>query len=170
MNAGSSVDQPNTLAWRERVASYTEEATGIANSIDLILDETRMGTASSRSGEIDAATQQLFAAISDLERMVAQRDELLCAADAPPAGLSLSEKLLSTRRIEDARIAKCCGEVADLIAQTHQRALSLFICQYHLSEIPRDWIARLSAGTRPRTSMGSSQQPSANGGRYNEAA
>lgn len=169
MNAVYSVDQPNTPAWRERVASYLEKATRIANRIDLILDETRMGAASSRSGEIDPATQQLLAAVSDLERVVEMRDELLCAVDAPPAGLSLSEKLLSTRRIEDARMAKCCGEAADLIAQTHQRALSLFICQYHLSAVPRDWIARLTAGTSPRTSMGSSQQ-NASGGRFNEAA
>lgn len=170
MNAGSSADQTLTPAWRARVASYIEEATAIADSIDLILDETRMGAASQRGGEIDAATQQLCSAISELERIVQQRDVLLRATDAPPFGLSLSEKLLSTRRIDDARIAKSCREVADLVDRTHQRATSLFICQYHLSNISGDLAARLSSSTMLQTTLGSRQSPKSNGGRFHEAA
>ncbi len=170
MNAGSSVDQPHTPTWRERVASFIEEATGIANAIDLILDETRMSPASGRNGELDPATEQLFASISDLERVVQQRDRLLRAEDAPPFGLSLSEKLLSTRQIDDARMAKCCGEVAELVAQTHHRATSLFICQYHLAAVPREWIARLARIGMQQNSLDSMRIAKPNEGRFNEAA
>lgn len=170
MNAGSSADPTRPSTWRARVATYVEDATAIANSIDLILDETRMGSASHRSGEIDAATQQLCAAVSELERIVQRRDALLRATDAPPFGLSLSEKLLSTRRIDDARMARCCGEAADLVARTHQRATSLLICQYHLTGIPRELVARLSSSTMLQTILGSRQSPKSNGGRFNEAA
>lgn len=170
MNSGSSADQNRPSTWRARVAAYVEDATSIANSIDLILDETRMGATSHRNGEIDAATQQLCAAVSELERIVQRRDALLRATDAPPFGLSLSEKLLSTRRIDDARMARCCGEAAELVARTHQRATTLFICQYHLSGIPRDLVSRLSTSTMLQTILGSRQSPKSNGGRFKEAA
>ncbi|TWU18149.1 hypothetical protein [Allorhodopirellula heiligendammensis] len=160
MNAGSSVDQPNTVAWRERVASYLLEATDIANSIDLILDETRMGAPNLGGDDAESTVPHLATAVAELERIVEKRDVLLRASDAPPFGLSLSAKLLSTRKIDDARLAKCCGELADLVAQTHQRATALFICQHYLSGLPSDLIARLSA-------VG---QPQSHSGRFNEAA
>jgi hypothetical protein len=136
----------------------------------LILDETRIRTLGLRSDEVDASTQQLIASISDLERMVVKRDELLRAADAPSIGLSLSEKLLNSRKIEDARLARRCGEVAEMIATTHQRATALFVCQYHLSEFQRDLIGRLSGATAPQTYNRSGQKSNPGGGLFNEAA
>lgn len=170
MNAGSTADPVHTPAWRARVATHLEEANAIANAINLILDETRMVAASHRSSAIDTATQQLCSAILELERVEQQRDALLSASDAPPFGLSLSEKLLSTRRIDDARMAKCCAEAADLLARTHQRATSLFICQYHLSGIPRELLARLSSSTALQNALRSRQSPKSKGGRFHEAA
>ncbi|TWT74365.1 hypothetical protein [Allorhodopirellula solitaria] len=170
MNAGSSLDHSEALSWREQVASYLIEATGIANSIDLILDETRMVAPRRGSDEIDESTQQLIVAISDLERMVEKRNGLLRAADAPPVGLSLSEKLLSTRRIEDARLARLCGEVADQIALTHERAMSLFICQYHLAGSSHDIGAILAAGSNSSSKMESDRDSGPSDDRLNKAA
>ncbi len=170
MNAAQVADQSTVPPWRDRVAEYVDEIAEVAETIDLILDETRVRTLSLRTDEVDASTKQLIASISDLERMVIKRDELLRADDAPPIGLSLSEKLLNSRKIEDARLARRCGEVAEMIATTHQRATALFVCQYHLSEFQRDLIARLSGATAPQTYNRSGQKSNPGGGLFNEAA
>ncbi|MCM2370456.1 hypothetical protein [Aporhodopirellula aestuarii] len=170
MNTPQPADQPQSLIWRERVAQYVDEISEVAETIDLILDETRIRTVGLRPNEVDASTAQLVVAITDLEKMVEKRDHLLRAEDAPPKGLSLSEKLLSTRKIDDARLARRCGEVAEMIATTHQRATALFVCQYHLSEFQRDVLQRLAGASAPQTYNRSGQKPKPTSGLFNEAA
>ncbi|SMP63533.1 hypothetical protein SAMN06265222_10898 [Neorhodopirellula lusitana] len=165
-NASSSPAQP----WRNRVEEYVEQLAQVAEKIDLILDETRVHTMGLRSDEVDASTAQLMSSISELEDMVQRREELLRADDAPEAGLSLSEKLLYTRKIEDARLARRCGEVAEAIATTHQRATALFVCQYHLSDFQRDLLNRLAGATGPQTYNRQGQTPQGGSGLFNEAA
>ncbi|TWT91923.1 hypothetical protein [Neorhodopirellula pilleata] len=165
-NPGSSAAKP----WRDRVADYVDELAEVAETIDLILDETRVRTMGLRSDEVDASTAQLLASINDLERMVERRDELIRDADAPNPGVSLSEKLLLSRKIEDARLARRCGEVAEMIATTHQRATALFVCQYHLSELQRDLLNRLAGATGPQTYDKSGRRPQGGTGLFNEAA
>ena len=159
-----------TKPWRERVAEYVDELAEVAETMDLILDETRVRTLGLRTEEVDASTAQLLAAINDLETMVERRDQLIHDPDAPPAGLSLSEKLLYTRKIDDARLARRCGEVAEVIATTHQRATALFVCQYHLSELQRDLLNRLAGATGPQTYGKNGQKPQGGTGLFNEAA
>lgn len=170
MNPSQPVDSQPTQPWRERVASYVDDIAEVAETIDLILDETRIRTKGLRPNEVDASTTQLVAAISELEKMVERRESLLRAEDAPPKGLSLSEKLLSSRKIDDARLARRCGEVAEMIAMTHQRATALFICQYHLSEFQREVLQRLTGATAPQTYDRSGQKPKPSSGLFNEAA
>ncbi|MBB3207789.1 hypothetical protein FHS27_003616 [Rhodopirellula rubra] len=170
MNNAQPADSTVPQSWRERVATYVDEIAQVAETIDLILDETRIRTVGLRPNEVDASTTQLIAAISDLEKMVERREALLRAEDAPTKGLSLSEKLLSTRKIDDARLARRCGEVAEMIATTHQRATALFICQYHLSEFQRDVLQRLTGATAPQTYNRSGQKPKPSSGLFNEAA
>lgn len=161
---------PNSQSWRARVAQYVDELAEVAETIDLILDETRIRTVGLRPDEVDASTEQLMASITDLESMVQRRELLLRDEDAPSAGLSLSEKLLGSRRIEDAQLARRCGEVAEMIATTHQRATALFVCQYHLSEFQRDVLGRLAGASAPQTYDRSGQKPKPSSGLFNEAA
>lgn len=170
MTASPIADQPTASSWRDRVAEYVDELAEVAETIDLILDETRIRTIGLRIDEVDASTKQLMAAIGHLEQMVVRREELIRADDAPSMGLSLAEKLLNSRKIEDARLARRCGEVAEMIATTHQRATALFVCQYHLSEFQRDLIGRLSGATAPQTYNRSGQKSRPGGGLFNEAA
>lgn len=156
--------------WRDRVADYVDELAEVAETIDLILDETRVRTMGLRTEEVDASTAQLVSAINDLETMVERRDQLIRDPDAPKSGLSLSEKLLYTRKIDDARLARRCGEVAEVIATTHQRATALFVCQYHLSELQRDLLNRLAGATGPQTYSKNGQKPQGGTGLFNEAA
>lgn len=156
--------------WRDRVAEYIDELAEVAETIDLILDETRVRTMGLKSDEVDASTAQLVSAIAELETMVERRDELIRDPEAPKSGLSLSEKLLYTRKIDDARLARRCGEVAETIATTHQRATALFVCQYHLSELQRDLLNRLAGATGPQTYGKNGQKPIGGTGLFNEAA
>jgi len=166
----NSSAQTISTAWRDRVNQYVDELAQVAETIDLILDETRIRTVGLRPNEVDASTQQLVAAITDLESMVQRREQLLRDDDAPASGLSLTEKLLGSRRIEDARLARRCGEVAEMIATTHQRATALFVCQYHLSEFQRDVLERLAGASGPQTYGRAGQKPKPSSGLFNEAA
>lgn len=159
-----------TKAWRDRVADYVDTLAEVADTIDLILDETRVRTIGLRVDEVDDSTKQLIAAIAELETMVERRDRLIHVADAPARGLSLAEKLLFTRKIEDARLARRCGEVAEMIATTHQRATALFVCQYHLSDFQRDLLNRIAGATGPQTYGKKGQKPQVGTGLFNEAA
>lgn len=160
----------NSQTWRARVAQYVDELAEAAESVDLTLDETRIRTVGLHPEEVDASTKELMSAIVVLESMIERREALLRADDAPRLGMSLSEKLLGSRRIEDARLARRCGEVAEMIATTHQRATALFVCQYHLSEFQRELLGRLAGASAPQTYNRSGQQTKPNSGLFNEAA
>ena len=167
--------------WNDRVAAYTTEVSEIAETIDLILDETRVHTVGVEAEQINNSTEELQAALEELEEMIARRETLLQDPEAPGApgvsgsGNTLMEKLRSTFNIEDARLAKRCEEVSHQIELTHQRALSLFVCQFHLSDLTNDMLRILSGATGKPTyrrdgSDQSGQGYSAGGGLLDEAA
>lgn len=162
-------------SWTQRVSDYVDDLVQITEAMDLILDETRVRTINLRPNEVDESTAKLAETISQLEAMVERRDVLLRDEDAPTSGLSLSEKLLSSRRIEDARLAKRCGEAAEQIKTTHQRANALFVCQYHLTQFQSEMLDRLAGVAAPPTygkpSAKSGQKQNRGGGElFNEAA
>lgn len=166
----SSSESLSAQPWRDRVNDYVDNLAKVAEKIDLILDETRIHTIGLKANEVNASTTELIAAITELEEMIERRDVLLRDADAPEKGLSLSEKLLTSRKIEDARLARRCGEVAEMMETTHQRATALFVCQYHLNEFQKELLQRLSGATAPPT-YGKSRNPNTgSGGLFNEAA
>jgi len=169
---GTGGDHP---PWAERVAAYVDELADVTETIEVILDDTRVRTVGLEPGRVDGSTKQLAAAISRLEAMVERREELLHAEDAPQEGLSLSEKLLRSRQIEHARLARRCGELAHAIDEAHHRAVGLFVCQYHLAQFQQDLLQRLSGAAGPATydrSGQTSKRPPAsrNGGLFNDAA
>ena len=161
-------------SWVDRVGLYVEHLDEITENIDLILDETRVNTLGVKGQQINESTVQLQVALAQLEEMVAKRDDLIRASDAPKDGTTLATKLKSTYRIEDARLAKRCQEVSEKIKTTHERALSLFVCQFHLAELTTDIMQTLSGSQRTNTykkeSGGSSQKPMGQGGLFDEAA
>lgn len=158
-----------TATWTERVEDYVHQLQQTAETIDLILDETRLSTTQVNSPEVEASTQELVTAIGQLERLVHTRETLLTAADAPAVGITLTEKLFSTRKIDDARLAKHCQTVAKEVETTHQRAVALFVCQYHLSQLGSELLQLLSGSTAPDT-YGQERRAHPSGGIFNDAA
>ncbi|QDT06204.1 hypothetical protein K227x_46120 [Rubripirellula lacrimiformis] len=160
------------MTWSNRVERYLNELEETANTIDLILDQTRVQTVAVQPGQIDESTRQLQAALAVLEEKIAEREELLRDPDAPPSGLTLTKKLMSSLKIEDARLALRCRDLASTIELAHTRAVSLFVCQFHLSNLTTELVQTLTGATAPQTypSPNGEKAPSSGGGLFDEAA
>lgn len=179
--------------WTDRVENYLCRLADLADLLDRRLDEVRLealpGLGSGRplappahAGDAPAVAAptgegltELAAAVDRLEQMVAEREHLLTSADAPSGGGTLAEKLLATRRIREASLAKRAGEIGERVAGTHERAMSLFVCQFHLANFGADVLRLLSGapGTSgygtPSTARGQSPRGHG-GGLFNDAA
>ena len=162
------------VKWTSQVENYVETLDQLAERIDLILDDTRVGTLAIKSKQIDESTVQLQVALAELEGMVAKRDDLLRLPEAPQDGTTLTAKLKSTFHIDDARLAKRCEEVSQRIKLTHERAVALFVCQFHLSDLTSDILKTISGSQTPDTykkdSLGSQHRQTGQGGLFDEAA
>ena len=111
--------------------------------------------------------------------MVAQRESLLCDDDAPQRGASLAEKLRASVDFESHELASRCDLITRSLADSHHRAVSLFVCQFHLAELSNEIVGILS-GTLASATYGpqgtTSQEPGTHarsagggGGLFNEA-
>ena len=160
--------------WTSQVENYVETLDQLAERIDLILDETRVGTLAVKDQQISESTVQLQVALAELEGMVAKRDDLLRLPDAPREGTTLTAKLKSTFHIDDARLAKRCEKVSHKIKLTHERAIALFVCQFHLADLTSDILNTISGSQTPDTykkdSSGSQHRATGQGGLFDEAA
>lgn len=156
--------------WPARVAIYLDQIEQIATTIELILEQTQLES-SDDSAKVQESTEDLERALGGLEQKIAEREELLRAADAPARGATLAEKLLGTDSGQDSQLALRCQQIAGLIELTHQRAISIFVCQYHLSELSTE-LVRLMVGASVPATYGESSQASATpgGGLFNESA
>ncbi len=157
-----------SLEWNLRVSAYLDKLETATESIDLILDDMKLSTTNVEAAELTASTQQLTLAIETLAELIQQRETLLRANDAPAHGMTLVDKLLSTHQIDDARISRRCQRIAGTVETTHQRALSMFVCQYHLATLSSDLVRMLSGERTPPTYA--KRQPGHSGGLFNEAA
>ncbi len=183
-------------SWTSRVEDYVDRLMELSTSLDEQLDQLRLQPLRSAresdppSGE-DAPSDQasnsaapppmvtpenspeldtLAATVQQLEAFVAQREALLRASDAPRAGQTLTQKLLGTHRIEDARLAKRCRDVSEQVETTHQRAMALFVCQFHLANFGHD-LLKLLSGAPDATSYGQGKPARGHGGGlFNDAA
>jgi len=159
-------------SWHDRVKEYVDELEAAAKQIDALLHKCRIDTENVQSDEVQSTMQRLTTQLAALENMVVKREELLESDEAPSRGHTLTEKLQTTRSSEDARLAKRCGDVAHLVADVNHRAISIFICQYHLAEFGNQLI-RIVAGeeAKPTYKMdGGKEDHGRGGGLFNEAA
>lgn len=148
--------------------SYLDELTTATESIDFVLDEMQLATRNIQTQRLDELTKQLSGLIDELAELVKKREVLLNDTDAPPHGTTLVDKLNSTHDHEDARTAKRCQKVAGTVETTHTRAVSLFVCQYHLNSLSSDIVRLLSGERNPPTYA--KKQTQHRGGLFNEAA
>ncbi len=172
------------MVWLNRVEAYIDDlelaADGLARQMKQMKvdqvpapktgSEMQAGIDGSLAVSVNAATERLAACLSELEGKVAQRDLLLRAADAPQAGLTLSEKLEGVRDPRGRGLHQRCELISEMMADINNHALSLFVCQFHLANLTDD-VVRLMAGVPEPTTYGNSNKPETLGGNlFNESA
>ncbi len=163
--------------WAERVSVYLDELQQCAVAIDGILDQSNVHTVKLDHAMVQQSTDDLSAALDELKQKFSEREDLLGADDAPPVGASLTEKLSRSEHsvhrdlVAHRDLAARCSEIADVVAMANQRAVSLFVCQYHLLDLSSDIVRMLTGAMAPPT-YGADANRSAGGGGtlFNEAA
>lgn len=137
--------------WNQAVDRYLTQLAELTLSIDANLDRLRIDVIESGPGSMEPSLLALIADLKTLEEMVLRREHLIADPSAPPEGFTLREKLLSTRHIDDARLAARGDEIVRMVESTHQRATAMFVCQFHLSQLTTDMIRTLTHQTGSQT-------------------
>lgn len=158
--------------WSDQVSRYVEDLSILVDQIDSQLDDLRLSTIEAGPSKIEPSLIRLAEGLQQLENMVVRRETLLRDQFAPPSGLTLSEKLLSTRILDDSRLARRCGEVASAVAMVNTRATSLFVCHYHLHEITAEMVRTVTGDKRSQTygRGGDDELSPPSGGIFDDAA
>ena len=138
-------------SWYARVQCYLDDLEAIALQIDRTLEETRVETKRLDALEVQKANTRLLEALAALESKIEQRQSLLSAADAPKSGTTLTEKLQSCGDSSDEKLVARCRRVSEMISSINYRAISLFVCQFHLSQLSTDVVRLLAGQASPAT-------------------
>ncbi|MCG8649239.1 MAG: flagellar export chaperone FlgN [Pirellulales bacterium] len=158
-------------SWTPRVMEYLSELRDIAQHVHSLLDQTHVETAAVEAGKVEQSVLQLQESLKELEQMVVRRQDLLQAEDAPAAGASLGEKLRRSSDPAHQTLAQQCDDLSKLIEQANLRAVSLFVCQFHLSDLTTEIVRLLSGVTTPPTYNDKGNLANPGGGTlFNEAA
>ncbi len=151
-----------------RVESYVDQLQVLVDEVENLLIETKVDSSRQEPTVVKQSTEQLYVRLDDLEQSVAQRDTLLRADDAPQAGITLIEKLTHSGNSDLADQAK---SVAQRIKQCHERSMSVFVCQFHLSNLTTDLVRLLTGAEQTMTySRGDVEATVPQGGLFNESA
>ncbi len=155
-------------SWTQRVAIYIDQLEQLVDHVDHILQDTKVNVTRPTPAKTNESTESLRVRLQALEQKIAERELLLHAADSPAMGLTLIEKL---RGLEQIDLAQHAVGVADRIQLAHQRSMSLFVCQFHLSNLTTDLVRVLTGGDIPATYGGPNTPVSTpQGGLFNKSA
>lgn len=154
--------------WAGRVEAYMDQLQGLVDEIDSIIEQTSVDPGKLDPTNVQGSTENLREKLGELERKVADREELLRSDDAPSIGLTLYDKLSDSNEFE---LAERADRLADQISLTHQRAMSRFVCQFHLSNLTTDLVRILTGADAPATYGGPGTVPIVpQGGLFNKSA
>ncbi len=133
-------------SWLTRVNEYLDELEVCVEAMNDALDNTRMGTMNVHMPTVGDGTAHLTECLAALERLIAQRQQLLEAPDVPVTGLTLRD-VLNRCILENANVvADRCHQISRSVELTRERAVSLFVCQFHLNELSTHLLALLRTG------------------------
>ncbi len=155
--------------WINRLGTYLDELESDVTRIDDILASSTVQTTNVDQEGVDHATSELTDALKDLEAKVAERESLLSDPNAPARGGTLTSKLPFSDWPERDAIADRCEQIGEAVALANHRAVSLFVCQYHLSDLSTE-ILRLMSGTPEPPTYGKDSRETGGGSIFNESA
>ena len=132
--------------WLERVNSYLDSLEECVENLNEALDETRVGTTTLDTPKVGSGTEHLAACLKELERLIADRQQLIDAEDAPLRGVSLRD-ILNRCVLPDApSVANRCQQLSRDVDVSRERAVALFVCQFHLGDLSTHLLALLRSG------------------------
>jgi septation ring formation regulator EzrA len=154
--------------WTERVEQYLDQLQESVDEVDSILEETNVDSTRENPAVLQQLTERLYEQLEVLEQKVHARDGLLRAEDAPESGMTLTEKLSHANQPQ---LAQRADLVARRIADVHGQSMSIFVCQFHLSNLTSD-LVRMLTGAEQTTTYGGVQADvsTPQGGLFNESA
>ena len=172
------------MVWLNRVEAYLDDLEVVADGLSRQIKQMQVdqvpasrnstgmqsGVDGSLAVTINEGTRKLAAALADLENRVAQREVLLRAADAPQSGLTLTEKLESSKDQRSRMLGERCALIGEMMADINNHAVSLFVCQFHLANLTDD-VVRIMAGVSEPSTYGNGHKPETLGGNlFSESA
>lgn len=144
-----STETPN--GWTTRVSDYLDQLEDCVERLNDSLDEMRTGTKQLEIGQVDQSRHRLAAALKDLELLIATREDLIRAADAPTQGMTIREILGKQGDDFSQSLAQRCKQISKDVDASRERAVALFVCQFHLADLSQSLLALLR-GTPSRQS------------------
>lgn len=134
-------ETPNGNGWVERVSDYLDQLQNCVERLDDALDEMRMGTKRLEMSQIDQSQHHLAAALADLESLIAAREELIHATDAPASGMTIREILKQQDDAFSQSLSQRCQKLSKDVDLSRERAVALFVCQFHLADLSQSLIS-----------------------------
>lgn len=133
-------------SWIERVGEYLDSLEVCVERLNESLDETRVGTTTLDTTRVGGGTDRLSACLKELERLIAERQQLLEAEDSPMRGVSLRDVLNRCSLDGAATMADRCHRISQDVEMSRERAVALFVCQFHLGDMSTHLLALLRSG------------------------
>ncbi len=132
-----------TNDWAARVSDYLDQLQSCVERLDDALDEMRMGTKRLEISQVDQSHQDLAAALKNLELLIADREDLIHADDAPAQGITIREILGKQDDDFSQSLSQRCMRISKDVDASRERAVTLFVCQFHLADLSQSLLALL---------------------------
>lgn len=129
--------------WTERVSDYLDQLQNCVERLDDALDEMRVGTRRLEMNQVNQSHVHLAAALEDLESLIAEREDLIRATDAPASGITIREILAKQDDLFSKTLSQRCQRVSKDIDASRERAVALFVCQFHLADLSQSLLSLL---------------------------
>jgi hypothetical protein len=136
-----SDNTPN--GWTTRVSDYLDQLQNCVEKLDDSLDGMRMGTKRLEISQVDQSHQHLAAALQELELLIAAREDLIRAVDAPAPGITLREILGKQNDDYSQSLSRRCKQISKDVDASRERAVALFVCQFHLADLSQSLLSIL---------------------------
>lgn len=123
----------NTDAWLEAVDLYFKQLADTLDQVNYCAAMFIEHTSAGQFGALAESSQQLLAATQQLESLLETRTQILLAAtrEGEERPRSLRSAL---RRVGDSHRGQLAEDLAKQVADARQKAVALFVTQFHLFE------------------------------------
>ncbi|QDV67948.1 hypothetical protein Poly24_16540 [Rosistilla carotiformis] len=134
------------LNWMADVDTYLQQLNETSEALAGTLVGLEQATRKAASEEIHNQCAKLGSLLRVLQQQLAQREALLIefpdAADAAP--VSLQAALSTVKHSGAVEMVKRCAVISTELQGLHQKAIALFVGQYHLSNMTEEFLRLMS--------------------------